>query len=291
MPWFAIAEVITGATGSPCRPERHVPVSGGSINAAFRLESGRRRFFVKLNDPGRVDMFAGEADGLEALAAAHALRVPGVIACGETAGRSFIVLEWIDLCSRGDWAALGEGLARQHQCLGHRHGWHRDNTIGNTAQVNSRDEDWAAFFAAHRLGYQLDLARRAGAPARTIDRGERVRRELGRLFAGYQPAPSLLHGDLWSGNVGFDAHGGPVIFDPAVHYGDRECDLAMSELFGGFPEAFHSAYDAVWPRDPGYWVRRDLYQLYHVLNHFNLFGGGYAASARSLIDRLLAAMG
>ena len=111
--------------------------------------------------------------------------------------------------------------------------------------------------------------------------------ELGALFCGYHPVPSLLHGDLWSGNYGATRDGEPVLFDPAVYYGDRETDLAMSELFGGFGPAFYESYNAVWPLDPGYAIRRDLYNLYHLLNHFNLFGGGYGAQSAAAIERLL----
>jgi fructosamine-3-kinase len=120
------------------------------------------------------------------------------------------------------------------------------------------------------------------------DKGERLTEHLGGFFLDYRPAPCLLHGDLWSGNAGMLPDGTPVVFDPAVHRGDREADLAMSELFGGFPEAFYAAYRAAWPLDPGYETRKTLYNLYHVLNHFNMFGAGYLGQARRMIQKLAA---
>ena len=292
MPWRAIADAITAATGEPVRPGRPAPVSGGGINAAYRLEGANTAWFIKLNDASLEGMFAAEAEGLQALAAAQGgPRIPAVIATGSGGGRAFLVLEWIGLQGRGDWAALGEGLAALHAVSGSHHGWHRDNTIGATPQINSPCDDWAAFFAEHRLGYQLGLAEQNGAGGQLLDRGRLLQEALGALFSDHRPPPSLLHGDLWSGNVAFDASGRPVLYDPATHFGDRECDLAMSELFGRFPAACYDAYQAVSPLAEGYAVRRDLYQLYHVLNHFNLFGGGYESGALRLVERVLAELG
>ena len=169
-------------------------------------------------------------------------------------------------------------------------GWKRDNTIGATPQVNGWLDDWPAFFAQRRLGCQLDLARRQGAPSRLIEHGERLRAAVPAFFPGYSPRPSLLHGDLWGGNHGY-ADGQPALFDPAVYFGDRETDLAMTELFGGFPASFMAAYRDAWPVDPGYATRKTLYNLYHVLNHFNLFGGGYAGQAQRMTEQLLAEAG
>jgi protein-ribulosamine 3-kinase len=290
-PWAEIVAAIGETTdGQPVIRQR-IPLSGGSINTAYRVETTVGDYFVKLNDATRLDMFQAEADGLRDLAAVdHGPRIPVVITHGVAAGRSFLVLEWINLRGRGDWAALGTALAHLHGQTGEQHGWHRDNTIGSTPQPNSQHPDWCSFFAGQRLGFQLSLAEQSGASTRLLDRGQRLQDALPALLAGHAPAPSLLHGDLWSGNVAFDETGAPVLYDPATHYGDRECDLAMSELFGRFPEACYAAYESVWPIDPGYAIRRDLYQLYHVLNHFNLFGSGYSASAQGLVDRLLAVL-
>ena len=181
-----------------------------------------------------------------------------------------------------------EQLAAMHAHTAAGFGWDRDNTIGATPQPNQWTRDWVTFLREQRIGHQLGLARDNGLPAATHDRVERVQSALPRLFDVYQPQPSLLHGDLWGGNWAVESGGHPVVFDPAVYYGDREADLAMTELFGGFDRGFYEAYRRTWPLDPGYDVRRDLYQLYHILNHFNLFGGGYAGQVRALADRLLA---
>ena len=166
-------------------------------------------------------------------------------------------------------------------------GWVRDNTIGATPQPNTPDPDWVRFWARQRLGFQLALAARNGHGGALQRLGETL---LGRLpdLLDHAPAPSLLHGDLWGGNLGYMRDGEPVIYDPAVYYGDREADLAMTELFGGFGGDFYAAYREAWPLDPGYASRRDLYNLYHVLNHLNLFGGGYLGQALNLLGRLLA---
>ncbi|MCK8515173.1 fructosamine kinase family protein [Methylonatrum kenyense] len=286
--WSEIEQRIGEALGRDFRAARPTPVSGGSINAAWRLESGDDAVFVKTNRSDALDMFEAEAEGLTAMADANGIRVPQVITHGLADGKSYIALEWIDLRGRGDWAGLGERLAQMHRQTADTHGWHRDNTIGSTPQPNRQDADWCRFFADQRLGFQLDLAAGGGGNRQLIDAGRRLQEQLPALFNGYRPVPSLLHGDLWSGNVAFDPAGNGVLFDPATHYGDRECDLAMSELFGRFPDPFYQAYASAWPVDPGYPVRRDLYQLYHVLNHGNLFGGGYFRQAEGMVGRLLA---
>ncbi|MBK1726173.1 fructosamine kinase family protein [Halorhodospira neutriphila] len=290
----AIETAIGEATGTPFGPARRGGAGGGCINDAWTLDDGARRYFVKLNDAASAGLFETEALALEELAGAEALRVPRPVARGEHGGRAFLVLEHLDLAGRGGDAGfrrLGEGLAALHGVTAGAHGWHRDNYIGATAQPNPWTGDWAAFFREHRLRHQLRLAEQRGGGRRLIDAGERLAEGLADLLAGHRPAPSLLHGDLWGGNAAFAGDGAPVIYDPATYYGDRETDLAMAELFGGFPAPFHEGYDAVWPREAGYRTRRELYQLYHVLNHFNLFGGMYRSSAQRLIDRLLAELG
>jgi fructosamine-3-kinase len=198
-----------------------------------------------------------------------------------------MVLEYLQLGGSGSSAALGRGLAALHRITADRYGWHRDNTIGSTPQINDRESDWLVFWAEHRLRFQLDLAVERGAGGRLKDRGNRLIEALPALMGGRRPEASLLHGDLWSGNHAFTAAGEPAIFDPAVYYGDRETDLAMTELFGGFGRDFYAAYEKDWPLDSGYASRKKLYNLYHVLNHFNLFGGGYLSQAQATIDALL----
>ncbi|MGB7551997.1 MAG: fructosamine kinase family protein, partial [Chromatiaceae bacterium] len=186
-------------------------------------------------------------------------------------------------------AEAGRRLAHLHRQSQARFGWDRDNFIGSTPQPNAEAQDWASFWQTRRLGPQLNLALAQGFGGRLQDRGRRLGEACPALI-DHSPQPSLLHGDLWSGNMAFDAAGQPVLFDPAVYYGDREADLAMTELFGGFGADFQAAYREAWPLDPGYQVRRDLYNLYHILNHLNLFGAGYLGQALGMIDRLLAVL-
>jgi fructosamine-3-kinase len=177
-----------------------------------------------------------------------------------------------------------------HRATKQRFGWDRDNTIGSTPQHNAEHADWVTFWSEQRLGFQLDLAARNGYRGRLQKRGDLLRQQLGALLE-HSPVASLLHGDLWGGNIAYAADGQPVIFDPACYYGDREADLAMTELFGGFGGTFRAAYEEAWPLSPGYPVRKQLYNLYHIVNHLNLFGGGYLSQAESMIDRLLAELG
>jgi len=288
MPWQSIDSAIAEALGTAYSTTNRAPVGGGSINAAYRMEGGDHAWFVKLNSADRLAMFEAEAEGLQAMAAADGPRVPQPLTWGVADDRSYLVMEWVTLHGRGDWATLGTGLARMHGVTSERHGWHRDNTIGSTDQVNTPDADWVRFYREQRLRFQLDLARRNGHGGRLQETGERLAEQLGAFFRDYTPVASLLHGDLWSGNVAFDGDRQPVLYDPAVYFGDRESDIAMSELFGRFPPEAYDAYNAVWPLDAGYTVRRDLYQLYHVLNHLNLFGGLYAREAQDLMEKLLA---
>lgn len=265
-------------------------VSGGSINSCSRFESARGSLFVKHGDAASLDMFQAEAEGLAELSRARAVRLPEVLAVDEQDGTAFLALEWIDLRSATaiSEAKLGEQLAAQHRVTHEKFGWHRDNTIGSTPQSNRLTDDWVQFLRERRLRPQLALAGNNGAGANLIDSGQRLCERLEYFFTDYRPAPSLLHGDLWGGNWGVDASGAPVLFDPAVYFGDREADLAMTRLFGGFGAPLYATYQAAWPLDKGAAVRVTLYNLYHVLNHFNLFGGGYSRQALSMIQRLLA---
>lgn len=237
--------------------------------------------FTKRGAPEFAAMYAAEAEGLRFLRAAG-VRAPQPYAHGVRDGEAFIEMERLEFGGPADWPALACMLARLHRNIGPRYGWENDNWIGLAPQHNGWSDDWAKFWFARRMTPQLEMARTKGF-AFEIE-------PLRALLAGHHPVASLLHGDLWSGNIGFTREG-PVIFDPAVYYGDREADLAMSELFGGFPREFYAAYAQTWPLDPGYSARKDLYNLYHVLNHANLFGGSYASQAARMITRLLAQTG
>lgn len=257
------------------------PVAGGCIHRCYRVTIGGKPGFIKANEARFADAFAAEADGLEALRAAR-VRAPQALRHGTQGPYAFLLLEFLDLKGSGDWAALGRMLAQAHRQTGPAFGWARDNYIGSTPQRNGWRDDWRTFFAERRLAPQLELGRSKGF---AIDLGKAL-----DALQSHRPQPSLLHGDLWSGNVAFTPDGAPVLFDPAVYYGDREADLAMTELFGGFPDEFYAAYEAAYPLEPGYSLRKHVYNLYHLLNHLNLFGGGYLGQVRSTLGLLLRAL-
>lgn len=275
-------------TGIEVDASRARAVSGGGINRAFRLVGGSNSLFVKVNDASALPAFEAEAEGLEALRGAAGVAVPAVICAGAAGESAYLALEWVELGFRTPAAErrLGAGLARQHRATAERFGWHRHNTIGATPQRNTQADDWCHFFARERLSFQLKLARQNGLPRQQLARGRELSARLESFFDGRAPDASLLHGDLWSGNWGADAGGTPYIYDPAVYYGDREADLAMTRLFGGFGPAFYAAYQEEWPLSPGWERRVDLYNLYHLLNHFNLFGAGYLGGVEDSLARL-----
>ena len=245
------------------------------------------KVFLKTGPASAFDMFDAEAEGLRELADAKVIRVPRVIEVGVRNNEAFIAIERIKFGKTNDEAErlLGEQLAALHRCTAKQFGWHRDNTIGLTAQRNSWSSDWVSFFREQRLEFQLGLAASNGFTGELQTLGRQLCNELPALFADYEPVPSLSHGDLWAGNWGVSDRE-PIIFDPAVHYGDRESDIAMTRLFGGFGRAFYAAYESAWPLAEGHEKRGDLYQLYHVLNHLNLFGSSYYEQSIDLLRRL-----
>jgi fructosamine-3-kinase len=285
--WTEIAAQISRVTGQTFQVTHYRPVGGGSINQAFAISEGDRAYFVKLNDPKRVAMFEQEALGLRQMAETKTIRVPLPLCWGTTERSSYIVLEWLDFGygTHQSWRDMGTNLAALHRVTSDRgFGWDQQNTIGATPQPNPWTESWLEFWREHRLGYQFQLAKRRGGH---FPQQRALLDALPDLLAGHEPEPSLVHGDLWSGNAAVTKDGEPVILDPAVYFGDREVDLAMTELFGRFPNDFYHAYDEAYPLASGYERRKTLYNLYHILNHFNLFGSGYESQANSMIASLL----
>jgi len=295
--WDEVEKKISSATGQSFQLKKHVAIGGGSINQASRIEGvftadGENKaisFFIKFNEKSRLDMFAAEAAGLEEIEKAQAICVPHVICSGVEENQSYLILENLALFNGVMDSAkqFGQQLAAMHKTSAKQFGWFRDNTIGSTRQINQQTNNWIDFWREFRLGFQLNLAKQKGGSQSLYRKGENLMANLEPLFVGYKPKASLLHGDLWSGNYGYLKKGDPVIFDPAVYYGDRETDIAMTELFGGFPTEFYAAYNESWPLNDGYQKRKTLYNLYHVLNHFNLFGGSYAVQAENMLDQLL----
>lgn len=284
--WQEISRHISQVIGYQFRGEKGRVIGGGSINQAFLLADGEQRFFVKLNTAGTVEMFAAEAIALQQMLATRTIRVPEPICWGTTGSHAYIVLEWLDLGGAQNWERLGEALAALHRVTcAQGFGWQQSNTIGSTPQPNPWTTDWVEFFRHHRLAYQLQLAKRRGFSCPVPV--ERFLSVIPGYFVDYRPQPSLVHGDLWGGNASCTQVGEPVIFDPALYYGDREVDIAMTELFGGFSPDFYRAYQRAYPLDPGYERRKPLYNLYHILNHYNLFGDSYGYQASRLIQQLV----
>lgn len=286
----AINAAISNALGETFRVRAFEPVGGGCVHRSFMVASGSRRYFVKINAASFSQAFEAEAEGLNALRDAR-VRAPEPIAHGLAQDEAWLVLEYVALreARAGDYIGLAAMLADLHETVGTRFGWASPNYVGANAQSNPWSDDWASFFRDARLSRQLEIAAQAGVSREVLALGERILDAVPAILSGHRPVPSLLHGDLWEGNVGFRNNGAPVMFDPAVYYGDRECDLAMTELFGGFPRVFYDTYFERSPVDEGYPVRRDLYNLYHLLNHASLFGGSYGALAQGVMRKLLAA--
>ena len=325
--WDKIAAHISETTGETFSLDNRHSISGGCINQGYSISSSSRTYFAKINQASQIAMFEAEALGLQQMRATQTIRVPEPICWGTEGNSAYIVLEWLDLGSRGSeraWEEMGRQLAAMHKytppnppllrggeepnstwlrggeepnstlvrggeepnstLLPGVFGWDINNTIGSTVQINNWTANWAEFWAEHRIGYQLKLAKRRGGH---FPQGERLLEMIPELLAGYEPQPSLVHGDLWGGNAGVTSAGEPVIFDPATYFGDREVDIAMTELFGGFPAQFYRGYNQVWSLDGGYERRKSLYNLYHILNHFNLFGGSYESQANQMIKRVL----
>jgi fructosamine-3-kinase len=281
---------------------RRTPVAGGCIHTAWCLEFAEgARLFAKSGDPSALPLLEAEADGLAALARAAAGNpcVPRPHLLGRCQDQVLLLLDWLALAPGRDasgWRDLGIALARLHRrslegpCAeGDRcdgvWGWPRDNAIGSMPQLNGWWDGWSEFFVQRRLAPQLTwLARRSGA----LRGAERLLEQAGPWLQFHTPEPVLVHGDLWSGNAALLVGGGGALFDPSIHRADREVDLAMAQLFGGFPASFFAGYEAEWPLPAGHRRRRRLYNLYHLLNHANLFGGSYRSQAQHCLDDLLA---
>lgn len=280
----AIVKSIEAATGSGFDVQRIETCGGGCINDAVIFHGDSQNYFVKLNKAAKLEMFVAEAAGLKAMHTTRTIRVPWPIDYGSFGDSAYLVLEALNFGGNGDWREMGRQLAKLHRHSAEQFGWERDNTIGSTPQHNNRTDNWAEFFRDHRLRFQLELARKNG---HHLDRANALLEAVADILGDHAPEPSLLHGDLWSGNASFLSDGQPVIYDPACYYGDRETDLAFSEYFGGFPSDFYRGYQDEWPLADGYQQRKVLYNLYHVLNHANLFGGGYVGSAQQMVRQLL----
>lgn len=264
-------------------------VGGGDINQARLLETSRGKFFMKMNtaqDAAR--MFETEAKGLAILANAGAIRIPQVIGHGDTGAGAFLLLEFIETGYRGDgfWEKFGAALAELHRHSAEQFGLDHSNFIGSLPQPNGRHDTWPAFYIHERLLPQIDLAKAENRMQTTdFQAFEKLFKKLPDLCPTEPPA--LTHGDLWSGNFLVSANSEPILIDPAVSYAHREMDLAMSRLFGGFGRPFYHGYKEAWPLEFGFEQRLEIYQLYYLMVHVNLFGGGYVRSVRGILERFI----
>lgn len=285
--WQIIASQISEATGTDFSIFDKKPLAGGDINQAFQITDGYKSYFVKLNDRAKLDMFRCEWNSLEHLYRTQTLQIPQPICCGTTPTISFLVLEYLEFgpADEQDWNMLGRQLAHLH--LSHNqpmYGWDEDNFLGTCVQPNAWHKKWSTFFAEQRIGWQLKLLEEKGIRFGDI---EEIIGAIKLRLANHHPRAALLHGDLWRGNLAFCDHVG-VLFDPASYFGDRETDIAMSELFGQFPQVFYRGYEAVWPLEEGYTERREIYNLYHLLNHVNHFGEPYVEQAKDCLYHVIA---
>ncbi|MGF1832288.1 fructosamine kinase family protein [Photobacterium sanguinicancri] len=283
--WQAISHQLSEILDRPFKISEHQPIETGDINQCYCISDGEERFFIKLNDRDLLPIFESEAESLRLLAESNSIDVPNYVHMGVSRDKSFLVLNYLPTKTIDDQSAftLGKELADLH-LWGEQaeYGFDFDNYIGLTPQPNKWRRKWCRFFAEQRIAWQLQLCEEKGLKFGNIDT---ITSNVIEILVQHQPKPSLLHGDLWHGNTALSVTG-PIIFDPATYWGDRECDIAMTELFSGFPSRFYEGYASVWPLDAGYEERRDLYNLYHVLNHCNLFGGDYLLQAEHIINKL-----
>lgn len=307
------SSVFTELLSRPCEVTSAESVGGGCISEAWRVGVridadsdgdlvSHREWFVKTNEVDSLDNFQAESDGLHAMAEAsvsiHRLRVPKPIVVGAAAGRSWLVLPWIrresatggTAIERNRFSEMGRCLAQLHRCtIGDDIGWPRDNYLGSTPQINTASTDWMDFVAEHRIGFQIRRAKDAGlADSMLVNQCERIIRSLDQILAGRDRRTSLIHGDLWSGNYFVDQDDMIVLIDPAVYRGCREAEFGMLKLFGSCPPSFYDAYQADFPMADGWQDRVNVYVLYHLLNHLNLFGASYLSQCKTTAANVLA---
>jgi len=269
---------------------KFISTPGGDINQSYRVISSQQSYFLKISSNVKRNFFSSEFDGLSLLASIERIRCPKPIALGELKDRQYLLLECIPINASGNQYKLGNAIAELHQQSTTRadYGLDYKNYIGSTPQKNTHHGDWLGFWLNCRLEPQLKLAYQNGFRDALINKEKPLYQSIERLLQNHNPPPCLLHGDLWHGNSGFDTEGRPVIFDPACYYGDRETDIAMTELFGGFNSDFYRGYNETYPLNKHYSKRKTLYNLYHSFNHLNLFGAHYLNGCLNKINRLVA---
>ncbi len=277
-----IEEICSQIEQKPVRLRAYERVSGGDINDTYRLAMSDRDYFIKVNTAGKLDMFEKEAAGLKLLADSQSFVVPEVYQTGIFEGQSFLLMSYIEpLYQTENPKNFAESLAKLHQTTQQQYGLAFDNYIGNLPQKNDFNNNWLDFFIKKRLQFQIRLVGDL-IPKDMLHQFDRLYQKLPELL--WIDRPALLHGDLWLGNYFYNLQGRAVIFDPAVYYGHREVDLAMMQLFGGFPKEIYERYNAILPMEPDWQARLKIYQLYPLLVHVNLFGASYLSSVRQILN-------
>ncbi|OBT12165.1 hypothetical protein A9264_03245 [Vibrio sp. UCD-FRSSP16_10] len=285
--WQAITQQLSDVLMFEFKIEEKIRLTSGSINESYMISDGEQRYFVKLNNRAFLNNFTAEIDNLTQLKSTNTVSVPEIVHFGSSKDASFLILNYLPTHPLSNHEAcfqFGTDLARLHSWGDQQeYGFDQDNYIGTTLQPNRWQKKWANFFAEQRIGWQLQLLKEKGI---NFGDHEEIIASVISVLSNHHPKPALLHGDLWYGNCA-EAPFGPICYDPACYWGDRECDIAMSELFGGFPDAFYQGYNSIRPLPDGYEERKPLYNLYHILNHCNLFAGHYINETQQRIDELL----
>ncbi len=297
--WQCIEQAISAEIGKPFYIIEKQVISNNVGNLAsfddkeqplsltFKLTDGLQSYFIKLNNKAFFSHFQAEAYSLNKLKSLTNLACPEITAIGTSLDKSFLVLNYINFSKSKPvlWYQLGQQLAQMHFETAHgQFGWQHDNYIGKTVQPNHWSSNWTTFFAEQRIAWQLQLLSEKSIVLGNIDHIAQVCHDA---LLHHHATPCLVHGDLWQGNTGFTKEQA-MIFDPACYYGDREVDIAMSELFGHFPEDFYRGYQAEYPLNKGYEQRKLVYNFYHILNHANIFGGIYLEQAKATLARIMA---
>jgi len=295
MDWHNFSQHLSEQLGESIEIATSHSVAGGDIHQAYQLHTNQGNLFIKMNQAGLLPLFETEMHNLNAITQSNTISCPKVKGVGiYQNNQAWLLMDYLNLTHTGDDYQRGRDIAFMHQqthFASQPFGWFEDNYIGHSLQKNQWHFNWVDFYGSQRLKPQLELAQLRGAHTELFDLGQQLIEALPFWFKDYTPKASLLHGDLWGGNSAFAIDNTQqtkaVIYDPASYYGDRETDIAMTELFGGFSADFYTGYHSVFPLDSGYAKRKPLYNLYHVINHFNLFGGGYEQQAIQLIQKLL----
>lgn len=296
--WHQVEEAISTETQQHFKIKDKQSISPGSnvgnatdnnnhlINICYKITDGKRDFFVKINNKESLVKFQAEAYSLQKIKELSTVVCPKVITIGASLDKSFLVLEYVRFSKPLNmfWFELGQKLAKMHKTATHgQFGWPHDNFIGNTIQPNHWGSNWTTFFSEQRIAWQLQLLSEKSILLGNINHISKICHDA---LLHHSVKPCLVHGDLWLGNTGFTSDK-VMLFDPACYYGDREVDLAMTELFGHFPNDFYKGYQEEYPLDDGYHKRKVVYNLYHVLNHANMFGGFYIEQAKAMLSKII----